>query len=104
MDRRDRGPGRPEEGPLAAVPPPELVRTQLARMLASRAFAGAPSLSRFLSHVVEHTLQGKSDSLKEYSIGVDVFDRGASFDPKIDTIVRVQARRLRAKVEEYYET
>jgi eukaryotic-like serine/threonine-protein kinase len=104
MDGRDRSPVRPEEGPPATGPSPDLVRTQLARMLASRTFASAPSLSRFLSHVVEHTLQNRSDSLKEYSIGVDVFDRGPSFDPKTDTIVRVQARRLRAKVEEYYET
>jgi eukaryotic-like serine/threonine-protein kinase len=104
MEGHERRPAHPDRGPLATAPSPELVRTQLARMLASRTFASAPSLSRFLSHVVEHTLQGQSDGLKEYSIGVDVFDRGPSFDPKIDTIVRVQARRLRAKVEEYYET
>jgi len=104
MEGHELRPAHPDRGPLATAPSPELVRTQLARMLASRTFASAPSLSRFLSHVVEHTLQGQSDGLKEYSIGVDVFDRGPSFDPKTDTIVRVQARRLRAKVEEYYET
>src|SRR5262249_45983606 len=42
--------------------------------------------------------------LKEYVIGVSVFDRGPAFDPRTDTIVRVEARRLRAKLKEYYET
>ena len=102
MEGRETSPLRPHEGAQVAAPTPELVRTQLARMLGSRTFANAPSLSRFLSYIVDHTLNGQADGLKEYSIGVDVFDRGTSFDPKTDTIVRVQARRLRAKVEEYY--
>jgi hypothetical protein len=46
---------------------------------------------------------GRNEAIKEYSLGLTVFDRGASFDPKADTIVRVQARRLRAKLAEYYE-
>jgi Tol biopolymer transport system component len=103
MNKRDGSPANADEA-RTATPAPELVRTQLARMLASRTFANAPSLSRFLAHIVEHTLQGHVDGLKEYAVGVDVFDRGPSFDPKTDTIVRVQARRLRAKVDEYYET
>lgn len=103
MEGPEGSPAISHDGTTTA-PGPELVRTQLARMLGSRTFANAPSLSRFLSHVVEHTLQGHSDSLKEYSVGVDVFDRGSSFDPKTDTIVRVQARRLRAKVDEYYDS
>jgi Tol biopolymer transport system component len=84
--------------------PADMVRSALTHILASRCFGNAPSLSRFLSYVVDNTLNGKSDALKEYSIGVDVFDRGASFDPKTDTIVRVQARRLRSKLKEYYQT
>jgi TolB-like protein len=83
--------------------PSEEVRAQLDRVLGSQTFGSAPSLSRFLAHVVEQTLNGKQDSLKEYSLGVDVFDRGDSFDPKTDTIVRSQARRLRLKLREYYE-
>jgi len=79
-----------------------MVRAELVRVLGSRHFANAPSLSRFLAHIVELALQGRADSLKEYSIGVDVFDRGHAFDPKVDTIVRTQARRLRLKLEEYY--
>jgi TolB-like protein len=84
--------------------PAGAVRDELSRVLQSRAFSGAPSLSRLLTHVVERTLDGKGDDLKEYSLGVDVFDRGDSFDPKVDTIVRVQARRLRAKLHEYYQS
>jgi predicted ATPase len=78
----------------------ELIREELARILASPVLARAPSLSRFLSYLVEQTLEGHSPN--EYSVGVDVFRRGVSFDPKTDTIVRVQARRLRSKIENYY--
>ena len=82
----------------------EEVRAELSAVLRSPSFANAPSLSRLLSHIVDRTLEGKSEELKEYSLGVDVFDRGETFDPKIDTIVRVQARRLRSKLDEYYES
>jgi predicted ATPase len=61
-------------------------------------------LRRFLSHLVELSLAGNANALTEYSLGVDVFDRGESFDPTTDTIVRVQARRLRSKLEQYYKT
>jgi hypothetical protein len=52
--------------------------------------------------VVEHSLGSDGAALKEYTLGVEVFERGADFDPRIDTIVRTHARRLRAKLEEYY--
>jgi TolB-like protein len=48
------------------------------------------------------TLAGASDQLKEYVVGVELFERGERFDPRTDTIVRVEARRLRAKLDEYY--
>src|SRR5262245_34177502 len=82
--------------------PADLVRAELARILSSACFSHAPSLKRFLAHIVESTLEGRSEELKEYSLGVDVFGRGDAFDPKLDTIVRVQARRLRTKLQEYY--
>ncbi len=82
---------------------PESVRAQLAGILRSQLFSNAPSLIRLLRHVVEHTLEGNADELKEYSLGVEVFDRGESFDPRTDTIVRVQARMLRRKLKEYYD-
>jgi predicted ATPase len=75
----------------------------LARVLGSRAFRDAPALSRLLRYLVEHALRGDADRLKEYAVGVEVFGRGESFDPRTDTIVRVQARRLRSRLKEYYE-
>src|SRR6187401_1165436 len=61
-------------------------------------------MARFLRFAVEQTIQGQADSLKEFVLGMEVFDRTASFDPRTDTIVRVEARRLRSKLKEYYET
>jgi predicted ATPase len=74
----------------------------LARILNSQPFRKAPSLSRLLTHIVEHSFDAPDHPLNEYSLGVDVFHRGSSFDPATDTIVRVQARRLRSKLENYY--
>jgi serine/threonine-protein kinase len=82
--------------------PADLVREQLGRILRSPLFTQAPMLSRLLEYVVERTAASQADQLKEYSIGVEVFDRGPSFDPRTDTIVRVQARRLRSKLQDYY--
>jgi predicted ATPase len=91
------------ESPLeTADPQRDPVIAQVARLLRSGTFANAPSLRRLLAYVVDRSLDGTGDAVKEYSIGVEVFDRGESFDPRIDTIVRVQARRLRAKLVEYY--
>jgi hypothetical protein len=73
---------------------------QLASILESPTFQNAPMLSRLLRHLVQATLEGTAERLKEYAVGVDVFDRPPSFDPRTDTIVRVQARRLRAKLTE----
>ena len=82
--------------------PDEVVQTQLARVIASRQFCNAPRLSRFLTYVVEQCLAGRSDRLKGYTIGLEVFDKDADFDPQTDTIVRVQARALRQKLDQYY--
>ena len=89
-------------GPEVDLPPAPDVSAQLQRVLDSAVFANAPILSRFLRYVVEHCLGSDGAVLKEYTLGVEVFDRGGDFDPRIDTIVRTHARRLRAKLEEYY--
>ncbi len=78
------------------------VKAQLESILSSAELGSAPSLQRFLRHVVEETLAGRGDSLKEYCIGSMVFGRGELFNPKIDPIVRVQARNVRARLEQYY--
>jgi TolB-like protein len=82
---------------------PADVRAALDRMLASQAFVNAGRLSRMLRFVVERTLDGQGGQLKEYLLGVEVFDRPSDYDPRMDSIVRVEARRLRAKLAEYYE-
>src|SRR5512140_1982001 len=80
----------------------EAVLGQTDRILASPHFARAGTLNRLLRFVVEQTLDGKDQELKEYRLGVDVFDRGADFDPRIDPIVRMQAAKLRTRLAEYY--
>jgi adenylate cyclase len=84
------------------VIPAEAVRAELDRVLASKGFQNAGRLSRLLRHVTEKTLAGQADQLKEYAVGVEVFDRDASYDPRLDSIVRVEAGRLRSRLDEYY--
>ena len=76
---------------------------QLARVVNSPGFVSSPRLCRFLTHIVNRTIDGDIDSLKEFSIALEVFDRTSEYDPNIDAIVRVEARRLRAKLKAYYE-
>ena len=78
------------------------IHAALDRILASPPFAGGGRAGSLLRYLVEQTLDGRSDTLKEYVLGVELFHRGDAFDPKVDTIVRVEARRLRAKLDEYY--
>ena len=78
------------------------VRAQLERILASATFRQVDRLKRFLSFVVTEAVEGRGDQLKEYAIGVEVFDKESSFDPRADPIVRVQARRLRTRLMRYY--
>ena len=61
-----------------------------------------PSLCRFLRYVVEETLAERAEAIKEYTLGVEVFERGDTFDPREDPIVRVQARNLRMRLARYY--
>ncbi len=67
--------------------------------MSSRAFVNSERICRFLRISVERALAGETDKLKEYAIGRDVFDRGEKYDPRIDSIVRVEARRLRSKLQ-----
>lgn len=78
------------------------VRAALDRILASEAFASTARMSRLLRFVVERALEGRADEIKEYVLGSEVFDRGPEYDPRLDSIVRVEARRLRTKLDEYY--
>jgi TolB-like protein/tetratricopeptide (TPR) repeat protein len=82
--------------------PDEKIVAQLDRILSSKAFRQADRLKRFLSFTVKETMAGRGEQLKEFVIGVEVFGKGPSFDPRNDPIVRVQARRLRAQLARYY--
>src|SRR5215467_2612871 len=83
--------------------PARTVREQLERVVNSPGFVLSARLRRFLAHIVNRTIDGDLDSLKEFSIAMEVFDRTADYDPNIDAIVRVEARRLRSKLKAYYE-
>ena len=78
------------------------VRQQLTRILVSKTFAQVERLKRFVSFIIGETVGGRGGDLKEYVIGVQVFGKEPSFDPRTDPIVRVQARRLRARLARYY--
>ena len=84
--------------------PGQEIRTQLEKILRSRAFVQSHRIRRFLQFIVEESLLGQPHRLKEYLIGLEVFDRRDAFDPRVDSIVRVEARRLRHKLEEYYRS
>src|SRR3954453_7206154 len=94
------------DSPAAASPTNSVVdahvKAQLGLVLATPQFIKSERMSRFLRFVVEQALRGNDGDLKEYSIGVEVFDKDPSFDPRIDNNVGPQARRLGAKLAEYY--
>jgi TolB-like protein/Tfp pilus assembly protein PilF len=78
------------------------VREELQRIVESARFATAGRLPLLLRHLVEATLAGQNERLKESVLGIEFFQRGNDFDPRLDPIVRVEARRLRARLEEFY--
>lgn len=80
------------------------IEAQLQKMCSAALFRRKPRVRSFLEFTVRQTLDDQHAKLKEYSIAVEVFQRPEDFDPRLDSIVRVEARRLRATVERYYET
>jgi len=80
----------------------EAKRAALQAVLASREFTRAPSQARLLAYLCEKLFAGETVQIKEYSIGVEVFGRGDSFDQDSNSIVRVEANRLRKRLAEYY--
>jgi TolB-like protein/Flp pilus assembly protein TadD len=82
---------------------PEEVHAELRSILATDAFRRSARSSRLLQTLVEYSLAGRAAELKEYSLALEAFDRQPSFDPRADPIVRVEAGRLRKKLNEYYE-
>src|ERR1700733_9886970 len=85
-----------------AGPDSGIVEEQLHRILGSKLFVSSHRSQDFLRYVVDRSLAGSCP--KEYAIAVDVFERGADYDPAVDATVRVEAGRLRSRLREYYET
>jgi Tol biopolymer transport system component len=83
--------------------PDAAVRAELERILASTVFSRSQHLRRFLAFVVEQRLAGQGESLKESVLAHELYGKGTDFDGGTDPVVRVDARRLRDKLREYYE-
>jgi TolB-like protein len=84
--------------------PSNEIKTQLTKILESETFQESEKLRDFLQFVVNETLEGRENHLKQYTIAVNAFDRGIEFDPQKDPIVRIQAGRLRQHLGRYYRT
>jgi len=85
-------------------PSPEAVNQALEKILASQQFHNAESQKAFLRYVVKESLAGRGDQLKEYAIGIEVFQRKETYDPRYDNTVRLKAQKLRWSLARYYET
>ena len=80
--------------------PDALIRAELERILASEVFSRSRHLRRFLSFIVEQSLAGQGQSLKEAVLAHELYGKGTDFDGGADPVVRVDARRLRDKLRE----
>lgn len=79
-------------------------QAQIERLIASRTLHGSESLCKLLRYLARQALDHPGVAVKEYQIATEVFGRSDDFDPQVDSMVRVQAGRLRAKLAEYYTT
>ncbi len=80
------------------------LQEQIERIVRSRVFEHSQTLQRLLQYLSEKSIKSPGEQIKEYTIGVEALNRRQDFDPKEDTIVRVQIYRLRQKLQEYYES
>src|SRR4051794_41397346 len=78
------------------------VRAELTRLLESSAFRTSKRCREFLEYIVDHSLNGPTGSLKERSIGVELFQLPQDFDAGQHTIVRVTANEVRKKLAQHY--
>src|SRR4051794_31748894 len=81
---------------------PEMARSQMEKVLSSSIFCDSPTQQKLLRYLIDHMADGQGGDLKEYTIGAAVFRRGPDFDPRTDSIVRVQVGVLRKKLAAYY--
>jgi hypothetical protein len=88
--------------PPKSIEQPEQVRATLSAIVASPEFVRSSRMVRFLTYIVAQSKE-EHPKLSERQIGIAVFDRRADFDPKLDPIVRIEARRLRDKLDKFYQ-
>jgi len=79
-------------------------QAEIEKLVASHALHGSESLCKLLRYLGKQALEHPGTAVKEYQIATEVFGRQADFDPQLDSMVRVQAGRLRTKLAEYYNT
>jgi hypothetical protein len=89
---------------LEITPAAEAVRAQVDRILQSTPFRTSGVLRHLLGYLTEKCLAGESDTLKEYTIGIDALGKPESFDPRQESVVRMHTARLRQKLADYYRT
>src|SRR6266545_2814208 len=92
-----------EAAPVSGPERRQAVLAELERILASPSFRGTKRSQDFLTYVVNHALDGRTECLKERSIGADVFGRRADYDTGDDSIVRVKASEVRKRLAQYYQ-
>jgi len=88
---------------MALTEKPQL-QAEIDRLVASHALHGSESLCKLLRYLGRQAAEHPGVPVKEYQIATEVFGRQADFDPQLDSMVRVQAGRLRAKLAEYYNS
>jgi len=81
----------------------ESIWAQVNAILASPSFANSPRLGRLLVYLCTKALKGEAAQIKDYTIGVEVLERPASFNPSVDASARVEVHRLRKRLRDYYE-
>src|ERR1700733_4291779 len=82
----------------------EANQTQVQRIVQSKAFRTSEVHRNLLQYLAEKSLSGTADSVKEYTVGLDVFGKPASYDPRQESVVRMHVGRLRQKLAEYYRS
>src|ERR1039458_3272341 len=82
----------------------EDIRAQVGRLVQSKTFETSEVHRRLLQYLAEKSISGEADRLKEYTIGLEAFGKPPTYDPKHDSIVRLQAGRLRQKLAAYYQS
>src|ERR1700691_5172672 len=93
-----------EETPVGASVPTEAAQATLKKLLANPHFSSSRRLSEFLRFIALKAMAGEAAQVDESAVAFEIYGRDRDYDPQADSIVRVEANRLRAKLRDYYET